>query len=124
MFNRQTRTKTRMNEGLHLHKATPSRLQEVTIAPNKCKQIQSQAKRSKQKQYPNEGKKALGEKNLNDMEVSNLLDKEFKVVIIKMLTELRKKKKKDEHSEDSKKQTNRSIHVEANSRYLSFLMAE
>ena len=38
------------------------------------------------------------EKELNEVEISNLPDKEFKVTIIKMFTELRRRM--DEHSEN------------------------
>lgn len=40
-------------------------------------------------------------KSLNEMEVSKLLDKEFKIMIIKMLTEL--ERRMDEHSRTSMK---------------------
>ena len=46
--------------------------------------------------------KASG-KELNEMEISNLPDKEFKVKVIKMLTKLRRIM--DEHSENFKKGT-------------------
>ena len=46
--------------------------------------------------------KASG-KELNEMEISNLPDKEFKVIVIKMLTKLRRIM--DEHSENFKKGT-------------------
>lgn len=35
------------------------------------------------------------EKELGEMEISNLLDKKFKVIIIKMLNELRRQNKKN-----------------------------
>ena len=43
------------------------------------------------------------QKNLNDIEIRNLPDKEFKVMVIKMLTKLRRRM--DEHSEDFNKET-------------------
>ena len=43
------------------------------------------------------------EKNLNEMNISNLLDKEFKVMVIKMLTELRRKM--DENGENFNEET-------------------
>ena len=46
--------------------------------------------------------KASG-KELNEMEISNLPDKEFKVIVIKMLTELGRRK--DELSENDNKKT-------------------
>ena len=42
------------------------------------------------------------EKELNEVEISNLPDKEFKVTIIKMFTELRRRM--DEHSENVNKE--------------------
>ena len=44
----------------------------------------------------------LSEKELNETEISNLPDKEFKVMIIKMLTELWRRV--DEHSENFNKE--------------------
>ena len=40
------------------------------------------------------------EEELNEVEISNLLDKEFKVMILKMLKELRRRM--DEHNEVNK----------------------
>ena len=42
-------------------------------------------------------------KNLNETEISNLPDKEFKVMVIKMLTKLRRRM--NEHSENVNKET-------------------
>ena len=44
--------------------------------------------------------KEKGRKDLNDTEISNLFDKEFKVMVIKMPTELRRM---DEHSKNFNK---------------------
>ena len=45
--------------------------------------------------------KALG-RSLNEMEINNLVDKEFKVMVIKKLAELGRRM--DEHSENFKKE--------------------
>ena len=51
----------------------------------------------KEEQNKTSGKK----KDLNEMDVCNLPDKEFKVMVTKMLTELRRRT--DEHSENFNK---------------------
>lgn len=54
------------------------------------------------KEYvPNKGPRLSLRKHLSEMEIRNLLDEEFKVTVIKMLSELRRRT--DEHSENFNK---------------------
>ena len=48
-------------------------------------------------------KHKISEKELNKTKISNVADKEFKVMVIKMLTKLRGRM--DEHSENSSRDT-------------------
>ena len=50
--------------------------------------------------FQTKGEKKNSEKDLNKVKISNLPDKEFKIMIIKMVTDLRRM---DEHSEKFKK---------------------
>ena len=52
-----------------------------------------------------EDKKKVQKKAFNGMEISNLPDKEFKIKVTKILTELRRRI--DEHSENSTKRYKR-----------------
>ena len=54
--------------------------------------------RGQRNYLPNKRTRQCGEKELNGMEISNLPDKEFKVIAINMLTELGRRT--DEDSDD------------------------
>ena len=47
-----------------------------------------------------ERKDKASEKELNKIEISNLSEKEFKIMIIQMITELERKGETDDHSEN------------------------
>ena len=46
---------------------------------------------------PDEGQDKTPEEQLSEVEISNLPEKEFRVMIVKMIQDLRKKKKKRTH---------------------------
>ena len=56
----------------------------------------------KEEYVPIQEQNKTPEKELNKMKINNLLDKEFKAMVIKMLTELRRRM--DEHSENFNKE--------------------
>lgn len=58
--------------------------------------------REKKNMFPIQEQNKTPEKELNKMKINNLLDKEFKAMVIKMLTELRRRM--DEHSENFNKE--------------------
>ena len=69
-----------------LHKTTPSRLREVAILPDTYRQTQRGRENEQTKKYiSNQRKGESLEKDLTEMEISNLPDKEFKVTVIMML---------------------------------------
>lgn len=75
----------------------PSRLKKVAVSTNtKTKQkTQAQVQRVQvseetEKYVPNEEQDKTSGKDLNDTEMCNLPDKEFQVIVIKMVTELRR----------------------------------
>ena len=96
-----------MNSKFHLlQKASPSRLGEVAVSSNTKKQTQRVKQNEETEKYvPNKKDKTSGEKkkNLNETKISNFPDKEFKVMVIKMLTSLGRRM--DEHSENFNKET-------------------
>lgn len=78
-----------------LHKSTPSRLGEAAVLKNTSRQTQTDKMRQRNKFPTKEQDKSL-KKDLNKMEVNNLPDKQFRVIFIKVLTNLRRRK--EEHS--------------------------
>ena len=69
-----------MNDRFHLiHKATPSRLRRVALSPNTLKQIETIKQSEETEKYvPNERTRKTSGKNVNEMQISNLFDKESK----------------------------------------------
>lgn len=74
-----------------LHKITPLRLREVAISPCTYSQTQRDKKNEETEEYvPNQKRKQIlkelkkKKKDLNETKVSNLSDKKFKVIVIKM----------------------------------------
>ena len=86
-----------------LCKDTPSRLGELADLGKILKQTQKIRQNEESEEYvPNERQDKISEKALNKMEISNLPDKEFKVMVIRMLTELGRRM--SEHSESFNKE--------------------
>lgn len=67
-------------------KDTAPRLGDIANLPNKWKQSQPKAR---DKCVPNERQGKTPENELNEMETSNLPDTEFKILFIRMFSELR-----------------------------------
>lgn len=73
-----------------LHKITPLRLREVAISPCTYSQTQRDKKNEETEEYvPNQKRKQIlkelkKKKDLNETKVSNLSDKKFKVIVIKI----------------------------------------
>lgn len=92
-----------MNDKVHfLHEATPSRLGEVAGFSNAQKPTQT-VKDNKETGICFKWKKKNSEKDLNEIEISDLPDKEFKILVIKILTELGRRM--NEYSENFNKET-------------------
>ena len=94
-----------------LPKTTPSRLREIGIFPNTYRQTQRDRQNEKMEEYvPNQRTWQIPrKKDLNEMEISNLRNKEFKIMIITMLTDLRRRM--EEHRQiyrKYKKESNRN----------------
>ena len=71
--------------------------------PNIQKQTQSFTQNEEKEEYvPIQEQNKTPEKELNKMKINNLLDKEFKEMVIKMLTELGRRM--DDHSENFNKE--------------------
>lgn len=91
-----------MNDKVHfLHEATPSRLGEVAGLANAQKQTQT-VKDNKETGIYFKWKEKNSEKDLNEIEISDLPDKEFKI-LVKILTELGERI--NEYSENFNKET-------------------
>ena len=68
--------------------------------PGTWKQTQRVIQKEETKEYvPKKGTRLSFRKHLNEMEIRNLLDEEFKVTVIKML-----RRRTDEHSENFNKE--------------------
>ena len=77
-----------------LEKSTPSRLIEIAVPFNSYKQIQEVKQDDKTEEYvPSIRVKYDPRNKTNKIEISNLPDKEFKVMVIKMFSELWRRKK-------------------------------
>ena len=73
-----------------LHKATLSRLGDITNISDKSKQTQRVSQNDEIKEYsPNEKQSKTPEKN--EIETSSLSHKKFKILVIKMLNKLRRR---------------------------------
>ena len=84
-------------KGCLLHKATSPRLGNVTNLPNTRKKHRELGKMRRQRSvFQTKEQDIMSEKELSEVEISNLPKKEFNAIIIKMLTEL--SKRMDEHS--------------------------
>ena len=90
--------------GNHLHKITSSRRGEAKLIylVHRNKYRQNIQKEETKEYVPNKGPRLSLRKHLSEMEIRNLLDEEFKVTVIKMLSELRRRT--DEHSENFNKE--------------------
>lgn len=69
--------------------ASPSSLRGVTISPNTQTQTQSRAKRGN-REIRSKQKDKTSEKDLNEIKIKYLPDKEFKLMTVKMLTKFRR----------------------------------
>ena len=76
-----------------LNKATPSRLEEIADLLNTQKQTQRITQNEKKEEYVTieRIRQNLRKKDLSKMKISNLPDKGFKVMVVKILTRLRGK---------------------------------
>ena len=81
-----------------LHKATPSIPRKLALLANSYKHTQKVKQNETEKYIPNTRKK----EKPKEKKTSNLPDKEFKVMVIKMLTKYRRKM--EEHSENFNKE--------------------
>lgn len=81
--------------------ATPARLREVFNLENQTQTVKQNEERDTFQMKKNTTKTL--EKDFNNMQISNLPNKELKVMVIKMLTQLRRRI--DEHSENFNRET-------------------
>lgn len=81
--------------------ATPARLREVFNLENQTQTVKQNEERDTFQMKKNATKTL--EKDFNNMQISNLPNKELKVMVIKMLTQLRRRI--DEHSENFNRET-------------------
>lgn len=84
-----------------LHRATP-RLREVVISPNTHKHREIGKMRRQKNVFQSKEQDKSPEKNRNEMEVNSLPNKEFKVMVIKMIPDLRRRM--GEHGKSSNKE--------------------
>ena len=86
-----------------LHKATLSRPGDIAYLPNTQKQTQRVRQNEETKEYvPKKELVKTLEKEVNETEISNLSNKEFKIMVIRILTEL--SSRMEEHSENFNKE--------------------
>lgn len=76
-----------MNTEHLLHKATPLRQTDMADLPNTEKQTQKVRQNEETKQYAKKQLVQTSEKAVNQTEVSNTSNKEFKIVVLKILPE-------------------------------------
>ena len=74
-------------QGMLLHKTMPSRLGEVAVSPNSWKQIHKDKQNEEAEEYVSNERITPKETTLMKL-ISNLPDKEFKIMVLKMLTKL------------------------------------
>ena len=104
-------------QGMLLHKATASRPGEVVVLPNSHKQTQKVKQNEEtEKCVPNErtrlNPKGGGKQKNNKKEISNLLHKEFKVMVIKMLIKFEEEWKNTELQQRVRKYKKEPIKAE------------
>ena len=98
-FERQPKTKVRLKDKvLLLHKTSPSRLGEVAVlskAQNPTERVKKKKKKKKKKKQKNMFQTKEEEKSpktdLNEMEINDLPDKVFNVMVIMMFNKVRRK---------------------------------
>ena len=89
MIKRQPRVRARLKERDYLHRSTPSKWEEVTGSPKKHRQSSKMRKPRNMLQKKEQDKTA--KRDLNVININNLSDKEIKVMVIKMLTDIRRR---------------------------------
>ena len=91
-----------MNTEHLLHKATPLRQRDMADLPNTEKQTQKVRQNEETKEYAKKQLVQTSEKEVNQTEVSNTSNKEFKIVVLKILPECRLRM--EDHSESVNKE--------------------
>ena len=85
-----------------LHKATPLRQRDTADLPNTEKRTQKIRQNEETKEYAKKQLVQNSEKEINQKEISNTSNKEFKIVVIKILPECRHRM--EDHGESFNKE--------------------